>query len=56
MIKKLITAWFKKRNCMHNWSFYSKRYMHYFSLDDAPDYEEHTLLCTKCGKIKKIKV
>lgn len=49
---KLVEKW----ACCHEWKTYHKTYTYENDYDKRPWKVEHTLICQKCGKIKKIKV
>lgn len=52
---ELIKQWLAKKACCHDWIFHAETKVY----DDPysnPVYIKHTLICKKCGKIKRIKV
>lgn len=56
MIKELIYMWFKKKFCCHDWKFYHEMKTMPSNGSETPLRIEHTLICTKCGAIKKIEL
>lgn len=50
---KLIKAWLAKKACMHKWITHF-RIESYRDGDKLPFQRRQTLICSKCGKIKKI--
>lgn len=52
MIKKLIEKW----TCKHEWEEFYRRELYWFDWEKRPYKTKITLICKKCGKIKKIYV
>jgi len=52
MLKKLI----EKILCMHKWNTYNESKTFEYSGAELPIYVTHTLICEKCGKIKKVNI
>lgn len=51
---ELIKNIFKKWGCSHKWNTYAKRDVYNKPNDTMPYESRHTLICSECGKIKKI--
>jgi len=53
LIKQILAKW----GCMHQWKTYHKTNVYDWARNsDLPNRIEVTLICTKCGKIKKIEL
>ncbi len=52
---ELILALFKKWSCAHEWEFYYETNM-WVAGGKYPTEIHHTMICEKCGKIKRISV
>ena len=50
LIKQLFTKW----GCMHDWKLYHSADLYENNSKPRPYASRHTLICKKCGKIKKI--
>lgn len=52
---EFIKALFEKWSCRHKWIVHNKTKVYgYYNLDSYL-YTKETLICTECGKIKRIK-
>lgn len=55
----LIKQWLAKKACYHDWEVHSTKEVYDDFLlfrSDYPAYINQTLICKKCGKIKRIKL
>jgi len=52
---ELIKQWLTKKACHHDWILHAKTKVYDNPLEN-PVCIRHTLICKKCGKIKRIKV
>lgn len=57
LIKELIYMWYTKKFCCHDWKFYHEtKTMPSSRNNTVPLKIEHTLICKKCGEIKRIEL
>lgn len=52
LIKQILAKW----GCMHQWQVHDESRVFHDDKDTKPYAIRHTLICTKCGKIKQIKL
>ena len=52
LIKQILAKW----GCMHQWQVHDESRVFHDEKDKKPYAIRHTLICTKCGKIKQIKL
>ena len=52
LIKQILAKW----SCMHQWEVHNATNIWHDNKDPRPYAIRHTLICTKCGKIKQIKL
>lgn len=53
-MKKLILQWFEKIACHHEWMMHKEVEVYASEKDELPVKTKQTLICKKCGKIKRI--
>lgn len=63
MIKKLIEAYIERykarteiKYCKHIWTIHEEMENYTYISKDIPEYTTQTLICQKCGTIKKIEL
>lgn len=55
-MKKLILQWLDKLACHHDWMVHREVHVYMDETDAEPYKTKQTLICKKCGKIKRIRL
>lgn len=55
-MKRLFKLWLEKIVCKHKWNVHTRSAKYEHNGDELPYMHKETLICSVCGKIKRIKL